>query len=116
MVPFASELSAQPAIAHIKVSAKTGEGLEELEEQLAVFLEKSTSDNGEQITKLRHQNALNQALDALARARMAYDQKLSLEFVTLDLKAAIDALGELIGTVYSEDLLDVIFAQFCIGK
>ncbi len=113
---LAFELSAESAIAHIKVSAKTGEGLEELEKQLAGFLEKNTSDNGEQITKLRHQNALNQALDALARARMAYDQKLSLEFVTLDLKAAIDALGELIGTIYSEDLLDVIFAQFCIGK
>ncbi len=100
----------------IAVSTKTGQGLDVLEAQLAAFLEKNTSDNGEQITKLRHQNALNQALDALARARMAYDQKLSLEFVTLDLKAAIDALGELIGTVYSEDLLDVIFAQFCIGK
>lgn len=100
----------------ISISTKAGSGLDILEKQLAEFLEKNTSDSGEQITKLRHRNALDQALDALSRARMAYDQKLSFEFVALDLKAAIDALEELIGSIYSEDLLDVIFAQFCLGK
>lgn len=100
----------------LSISTKTGMGLDRLENELAAFLEKNTSDCGEQITKLRHQNALNQATEALARARLAYDQKLSFEFVTLDLKMAIDALEELIGSIYSEDLLDVIFSQFCIGK
>lgn len=102
--------------AAIPISTKTGLGLDVLEKQLAAFLEKNTSDTGEQITKLRHLHALNRAVDALSRARMAYDQKLSFEFVTLDLKAAIDALEELIGSIYSEDLLDVIFSQFCLGK
>ncbi len=87
-----------------------------LEKRLADFLEKQTSDNGEQITKQRHHLALMQANESLARARTAYDQKLSFEFVTLDLKSAIDALEELIGSVYSEDLLDMVFKQFCIGK
>lgn len=100
----------------ISISTKTGQGLGDLEKALAEFLEKQTSDTGEQITKLRHHHALTQALEALTRARTAYDQKLSLEFVTLDLKAAIDALEELIGSIYSEDLLDIIFSQFCIGK
>ncbi len=100
----------------ISISTKTGQGLADLERALAEFLEKQTSDAGEQITKLRHHRALTQALEALSRARAAYDQKLSLEFVTLDLKAAIDSLEELIGSIYSEDLLDIIFSQFCIGK
>ncbi len=100
----------------IPISTKTGQGLADLEKALAEFLEKQTSDTGEQITKLRHHHALTQALEALRRARSAYDQRLSLEFVTLDLKAAIDALEELIGSIYSEDLLDIIFSQFCIGK
>jgi len=102
--------------AAIQISTKTGKGLDALEKELALYLEKQTSDNGEQITKQRHQHALTQALEALARARSTYEQKLSFEFVTIDLKAAIDCLEELIGSVYSEDLLDVVFKQFCIGK
>ncbi len=100
----------------IQISTKTGKGLDLLEKQLALFLEKQTSDNGEQITKQRHHHALTQALEALSRARETYEKKLSFEFVTVDLKAAIDALEELIGSIYSEDLLDVVFKQFCIGK
>ena len=100
----------------IKISAKTGVGLDILEKKLAEFLEKQTTEAGEQITKLRHHQALSRAVEALQKARKAYDQKLSFEFVTLDLKVAIDELEELIGSVYSEDLLDVIFSQFCIGK
>ena len=100
----------------IAVSTKTGQGLDILEKKLAVFLEENTSDNGEQITKLRHQNALREAIESLVRARLAYEQGLSFEFVTLDLKSAINALEELMGSVCSEDLLDVVFSQFCIGK
>ena len=100
----------------IAVSTKTGQGLDLLEKKLAIFLAENTSDNGEQITKLRHQNALNEALESLLRARLAYEQGLSFEFVTLDLKSAINALEELMGSVCSEDLLDVVFSQFCIGK
>lgn len=102
--------------ANISISTKTGSGLDILEKQLGDFLEKQTSDTGEQLTKLRHQQALTRAREALLRARAAYDQKLSFEFVTLDLKAAMDELEELVGSIYSEDLLDVIFSQFCLGK
>jgi tRNA modification GTPase len=100
----------------IRLSAKTREGFKELEEKIAGCLERGTSEIGEQITKLRHKKALEAALEALRRAEKSFQIKMSLEFVTPDLRAALEALKELTGEVYSEDLLDVIFSEFCIGK
>jgi len=100
----------------VRLSAKTREGLQELEERIAGFLEQETSEAGEQITKLRHKKALETALENLQRAESSFKEKISLEFVTPDLRAALEAMKELTGDVYSEDLLDVIFSEFCIGK
>ncbi len=100
----------------VKVSAKSREGLKDLEQKIVGFLEQETSEAGEQITKLRHKIALEAALEALARAEAAFQEKISFEFVTLDIRVALDTLKELTGEIYSEDLLDVIFSEFCIGK
>ena len=70
----------------------------------------------ERITKLRHKQALETAWEALRRAENSFQKKVSLEFVTPDLRVALEAMKELTGEVYSEDLLDVIFSEFCIGK
>ena len=100
----------------IRLNAKTREGFGELEERIAGCLEQGTSEAGEQITRLRHKKALEAALEALRRAQQSFQMKMSLEFVTPDLRAALEAMKELTGEIYSEDLLDVIFAEFCIGK
>ena len=100
----------------LRLSTRTREGLKELEERIAGFLEQETSEAGEQITKVRHKKALEAALDALQRAERSFGEQMSLEFVTPDLHAALEAMKELTGEVYSEDLLDVIFSEFCIGK
>ena len=100
----------------IRLSTKTREGFRELEEKIAGCLEQGTSEVGEQITKLRHKKALEAALEALRRAEQSFQMKMSFEFVTPDLRAALEAMKELTGEVYSEDLLDVIFSEFCIGK
>jgi tRNA modification GTPase len=100
----------------ICLSAKTREGFKELEESIARILERSSSDEGEQITRLRHQKALEAALEALLRAESSFQKKISFEFITPDLHIALESVKELIGEVYSEDLLDVIFSEFCIGK
>jgi tRNA modification GTPase len=100
----------------IRLSAKTREGFKELEEHIAGFLEQETSETGEQITRLRHKKALELSLAALERAETLFLGKMSLEFVTPDLRAALEAMKELTGEVYSEDLLNVIFSEFCIGK
>ncbi len=100
----------------IRLSAKTREGFKKLEEQVAGFLEQRISESGEQITKLRHKKVLETALEDLQRAERSFKEKKSLEFVTPDLRAALESMKELTGEVYSEDLLDVIFSEFCIGK
>ncbi len=100
----------------IHLSAKTREGFKELEQQIADFLEQETSETGEQITKLRHKKALEASLETLRRAEQSFQERMSLEFVTPDLRVTLEAIKELTGEVYSEDLLDVIFSEFCIGK
>lgn len=99
------------------VSAKTRAGLKEIEGKI-----KSLVWNGEvraesaQVTRLRHKRALEESLEALQKSRETFLARGSLEFVTLDLKRALDSLKEIVGEVYSDDLLSVIFKEFCIGK
>lgn len=101
----------------IPVSAFSREGFDALETRLKNLIEDAAlSPESEQITRLRHKKALESALQSLGRAREAFRNKESLDFVALDLKVALDQLSELIGEIYSEDLLDVIFSEFCIGK
>jgi len=106
-----------PAFCWLEVSSKKRTGLEQVEEKIFEVLAGTHEDeSGEQITRLRHKSALEAALAALKRSEKAFHERASLELVTLDLKIAIDSLRELIGEIYSEDLLDVIFSEFCIGK
>ncbi len=100
----------------VKLSARSGAGLEMLEKQIYACMDAAGTGEGEQITRLRHKNALEKSLAAIQNAESALMERRSLEYVTLDIKNALDELRELIGEIYSEDLLDVIFAEFCIGK
>ena len=101
----------------VNVSAEKRSGLAELERKLVEMLKQGAGETaGEQITRLRHRRALETALEALQKTALALDERASLELVTFDLKRAIDSLRELIGEIYSEDLLDVLFSEFCIGK
>lgn len=101
----------------VRLSTKTREGLSVLEDKIAAFvLADSASQESAQITRLRHKDSLEKALESLERTREAFQRRESLDLVTLDLKAALDQMSELTGEVYSEDLLDVIFSEFCIGK
>ena len=68
------------------------------------------------LTRLRHKQALEEALQSIERSKEGMEKEISSELLLLDLKSAIDSLRELIGEIYSEDLLDVIFQEFCIGK
>jgi tRNA modification GTPase len=68
------------------------------------------------ITHLHHRKALEEAERALLRGKEALSHGLSSEFVGLDLRESVDALGEITGETTSEDLLAEIFSRFCIGK
>lgn len=102
----------------VRISATTGEGLDELRDRLRALVLRQDFEPGETplVTRLRHRTALVRAQEALEQAEASVSHGLSGEFVAMDLRAAIDALGEITGAVTTEDILDRIFKEFCIGK
>ena len=64
----------------------------------------------------RHQDALCRARSAVRNAIEALGAGLTLELAALELRIGADAVGEIVGKTTTEDLLDSIFSQFCIGK
>ncbi|MEK6246628.1 MAG: hypothetical protein N2C12_00515, partial [Planctomycetales bacterium] len=64
----------------------------------------------------RCHDSLSRTASALGEATRAATERLGEEIVAAELRAALDHLGQVVGTVYSDDLLDRIFGRFCIGK
>ncbi|HET8913552.1 MAG TPA: hypothetical protein VFN23_18915, partial [Ktedonobacteraceae bacterium] len=99
-------------------SVLTGMGLVELEQALAdLILGDATLQNESVlVTSTRHQEALRRAAEHLQASLSPLEQGLPLDFVSIDLRAAYESLGEITGETAGEDLLDRIFREFCIGK
>ncbi|MBU3759310.1 MAG: tRNA uridine-5-carboxymethylaminomethyl(34) synthesis GTPase MnmE [Candidatus Omnitrophica bacterium] len=103
--------------AGIEVSAAARSGLDALETAIRTKIEESgLSHESEQITRLRHKSAVDRSAQSLQRARRAFEAREPLDLISADVRDAVDQLAELVGEIYSEDLLDVIFSEFCIGK
>jgi tRNA modification GTPase len=102
----------------VAVSCKEQQGLERLAEALveSVLHGQQRLREGPMLTKLRHWEAVQQAHQSLTRVRQGMEQRLSGEFIAMDLREALEWLGEVVGLNYTEDLLDKIFSEFCIGK
>lgn len=100
------------------LSAKTGVGMEELRETIRAQVLRSDFEPGASIlvTKLRHQAALQRAKDSILQALGSLEKQMAGEFLALDMRTALDCLGEVTGEVNHEDILDRIFRDFCIGK
>lgn len=97
------------------VSAKTGAGMEALLRGLEeIVTEQLGGREGASLTRLRHRRALQECEAALGRAAGHGDQE--AELLAEDLRLAADALGRITGAVDVENILDVVFAEFCIGK
>ena len=99
-----------------RVSAKTGEGVQELKEKLRDLLVGSEIESPVVIANVRHQSALRRSEDALKRAATSLQDGYASEFVAIDLSEAREALEEITGLINNEDILDRIFSSFCIGK
>ncbi len=101
----------------LALSGRTGVGLDELERRMIAYVE-SEKPEGESvtITRLRHHDALRRAAEHLALALRSLEEGRSGEFIALDLRMALAAVGELTGEVRSADILEDIFSTFCIGK
>jgi tRNA modification GTPase len=99
-----------------RVSARTGQGMNHISDGIAHYAARYFEDSGAAlITRGRHREALNRAAEALDRA-LASDLPNGEEIVAEELRLAARWLGRLTGRVDVEDILDVIFRDFCIGK
>src|SRR6266566_2238505 len=107
-----------PGAPLVRTSTLTGSGLSDLEETIAelVLAGKALQRDSVLVTSARHQDALRRAAQHLQASLATLEQGLPLDFVSIDLRTAFDALGEVTGEAVSEDLLDRIFSEFCIGK
>ena len=90
--------------------------IEQLKQQLARLIGQTKNQSSIVISNLRHFNALKQALQAIIATREGIENGLTEDLVSIDLREAINYLGEVTGVVTTEDLLGNVFANFCIGK
>lgn len=102
----------------VPVSALHGHGIPALEEALARALASghSASSQGFMVTNARHQTALSRALAALDQAEKTIASGLPADFISIDLRGALDALGAITGETVSDEVIHRIFSEFCIGK
>lgn len=102
----------------VNTSTLTGTGLPQLEETIAelVLAGKPLHSESVLVTSMRHSEALRRAAEHLRAAATTLERRLPLDFVSIDLRAAYDTLGEITGETASDDLLERIFSEFCIGK
>ena len=68
------------------------------------------------VANIRHKNGLAQARDNLSNAIKGLEEGSSPEFIAFEIRSCLEALGELVGETTSEEVLNRIFDQFCIGK
>ena len=97
------------------MSAKNGE-VEELKRVLVETAKTMYHHNGTIISNARHYEALVRAQEAIRRVKEGLANSLSGEFLSMDLQDCLTALGEITGQISSQEVLNNIFAKFCIGK
>lgn len=101
----------------LRISCATGDGLLLLEQKILERISKENLRPQSAVAiNTRHRDCLRRALEACERARAALSNGLAPEYIAVDLKDALRALGEVLGTVNVEQILDSVFSQFCIGK
>ncbi|MBN8248488.1 MAG: tRNA uridine-5-carboxymethylaminomethyl(34) synthesis GTPase MnmE [Verrucomicrobia bacterium] len=102
----------------VAASCATGDGLDRLQEAIEslVWSGRIAGEATPVTVNARQADALRRSADALRRALATLQSGESLEFTALELRLAVGAVGEVVGAATTEDLLDAIFRQFCLGK
>ena len=102
----------------IKISALNKIGIEELGNKISELfnINQINFDNEMVITNIRHKNIISRAIENVKQARIAIDQKMPLDIVTISIKNIINCMGEITGDNTSEDIINEIFSKFCLGK
>ncbi len=101
-----------------RISAKTGLGVEMVKAALRAQLVSGGFEaaEGVTVTNVRHRDALRRAGESLAQALESVQCGMAGELVSIDVRAAADALGEITGAITTDEILGRIFSEFCIGK
>ncbi len=117
-LPAAPGLAAPAGYPCVPVSALTGAGLEELRTLVSGLADSFQVKTGDDLIAInaRHAHALDQARQCLETATAKLRERGSTELVASDLRGALDAFGQISGKVDNEQVLDRLFATFCIGK
>ena len=105
----------------VELSAKTGQGLDKLEQALAQLAQRTLPQTegaaaGELLTNQRQTEAVHRALQAVDRALTALEAGVTPDALLTDAEEALAALGELTGKTVREDITRRIFERFCVGK
>jgi tRNA modification GTPase len=102
----------------VRTSALTGQGVEELKAEILrqVGGEAVVQGEGGFLTNVRHQALVRDAIAALSAAESAVTNKIPHEMLLMDLYNALRPLDEITGATTNDDILNLIFSTFCIGK
>ena len=117
-VDLPSKLELPGELTAVDVCCLSGNGLEELKDAIKnlVWAGEIRAEMVQVMINSRHQDALNRGRTATRRAIEALRENLTLELAAMDLRIAMNAVGEIVGKTTTDDLLDSIFSQFCLGK
>ena len=91
--------------------------MQTLENELVKLVDIAALESGQSIvSNLRHAEALQNTATALEKVLNGIDNPITSDFLAMDIKQALQHLGEITGSISTDDLLDNIFSKFCIGK
>jgi tRNA modification GTPase len=116
--PTESTVERFAGLPSVKISALLNTGIDGLKDTVfsLVTNHSGSADLPSIVPNLRHKLALERALSAARTAAQGFRAGRPAELIAIDLKDALDALGEVIGVTTTEDILEQIFNRFCIGK
>ena len=102
----------------IEISALNKIGLEKLEEKIVDLfnLNQINLDNEVVITNIRHKNLISKAIENVKKAKITIENKMPLDIIAINIKDILEDLGNITGEIVSEDIINEIFAKFCLGK
>lgn len=102
----------------IKISAKTGENIEELYKEIAKMyqLNNIEIDDGEIITNIRHKQQIDEAINSINEVENTINNHMPIDIIEIYLKQVLSDLGKITGDDISEDIINEIFSKFCLGK
>ncbi len=102
----------------IKISALNKIGIDSLYEKISEMfnLNKINLDNDVLITNIRQKDFINKAIDNVKKAKETLEQKMSIDITAIFIKEILEELGKITGEFVSEDIINEIFAKFCLGK